>query len=512
MRVAGLPLLAVLALTECGGDPAREVAEAPARPPAPAVAEEAAPPADTAKTSHFVRPLAEAWTGDLEGMVDRRVIRVLITPTRTQYWIDRGQQVGVEYELLEAFQDWINKKYRARRYVNIQVVFIPTSRADLIPGLLEGRGDVAAGILTATPERLAQVDFGGPLFRGIREVPVTGPRSPALSTLDDLAGARVVVRRSSSYWTHLEALSRRFAGEGKPPIVLQAAPEDLTDDDLMELVNAGLIGVTVVDRYAAQLWSKIFPGIRVHDSVAVHDGGETGWLIRKQSPRLKGDIDQFARAHGQGTLLGNTLRRKYTGSTRFLKDAMSPQAVDRYNRTVGLFRKYGERYSLDFLLMLAQGYQESRLDQNIRSRVGAIGVMQVMPATGKELRVGDIRQLEPNIHAGVKYIRYLIDRYYANEPIDDLNRTLLAFAAYNAGPGRVSRLRADAAKRGLNPNIWRDNVELIAAREIGAETVTYVANIYKYYVAYQLMLSAQTARQEELTRLRAKAPSRGAPK
>ena len=191
---------------------------------------------------------------------------------------------------------------------------------------------------------------------------------------------------------------------------------------------------------------------------------------------------------------------------------MSPQAVDRYNRTVGLFRKYGERYSLDFLLMLAQGYQESRLDQNIRSRVGAIGVMQVMPATGKELRVGDIRQLEPNIHAGVKYIRYLIDRYYANEPIDDLNRTLLAFAAYNAGPGRVSRLRADAAKRGLNPNIWRDNVELIAAREIGAETVTYVANIYKYYVAYQLMLSAQTARQEELTRLRAKAPSRGAPK
>ena len=186
--------------------------------------------------------------------------------------------------------------------MNIQVVFIPTSRADLIPGLLEGRGDVAAGILTATPERLAQVDFGGPLFRGIREVPVTGPRSPALprSTISPASRSSSAAPRATGPIS--KTLSRRFAGEGKPPIVLQAAPEDLADDDLMELVNAGLIGVTVVDRYAAQLWSKIFPGIRVHDSVSVHDGGESGWLIRKQSPRLKGDIDQFARAHGQGTL------------------------------------------------------------------------------------------------------------------------------------------------------------------------------------------------------------------
>ena len=130
----------------------------------------------------FVGPLAEAWTGDLDSMIARRVIRVLITPTRTQYWIDRGRQSGAEYELLRAFEGWLNQKYRTRRHVNIYVVFIPTSRDALIPDLLAGRGDLAAGILTLTPERLAKVDGGGPFFRGVKELVVTGPQSPAVSS------------------------------------------------------------------------------------------------------------------------------------------------------------------------------------------------------------------------------------------------------------------------------------------------------------------------------------------
>ena len=384
----------------------------------------------------FVRPLANAWTGDLDSMIARRVIRVLITPTRTQYWIDRGRQTGVEYELLRAFEDWLSNKYRARRHIDIHVVFIPTSRDALIPGLLAGLGDIAAGILTLTPDRLAKVDAGGPFFRGVKEVAVTGPESPTVSSLDDLSGQHVVVRRSSSYWSHLEQLNARFAGEGKPPIKLEAAPEDLADDDLLEMVNAGLIDITVVDRYAARLWSKILPDLRVHEEAPVNEGGDVGWLIRKGSPKLKQEIDEFAKGHGQGTTLGNKLVKKYTGSTRFLTDARSPEATKRYKQVVDLFRKYGDQYSLDYLLVLAQGYQESRLKQSAQSPVGAVGVMQVMPATGEELGVGDIHQIDPNIHAGVKYIRLMIDQNFASDSIDPLNQTLLAFAAYNAGPGR----------------------------------------------------------------------------
>ena len=452
----------------------------------------------------FIGPLATAWTGDLDSMITRRVIRVLIAPTRTQYWIDRGRQTGVEYELLRAFEDWLSEKYRARRHVNLHVVFVPTSRDALIPGLLAGRGDIAAGILTLTPERLTQVDGGGPFFSGVKEVAVTGPESPTVSSLDDLSGQQVVVRRSSSYWSHLEQLNVRFAREGKPPIRLEAAPEDLADDDLLEMVNAGLIDGTVVDRYAARLWRKILPGLRLHEDAPINEGGDVGWLVRKESPKLKQEIDEFAKGHGQGTTLGDKLIKKYTGSTRFLTDARSPEATKRYKQVVDLFRKYGDQYSLDYMLVLAQGYQESRLKQSARSPVGAVGVMQVMPATGEELGVGDINQIDPNIHAGVKYIRLMIDQNFASDSIDPLNQTLLAFAAYNAGPGRVRRLRAEAARMGLNPNVWRNNVELVAARRIGAETVTYVANIYKYYVAYRLVQREQEEREEEIERLRSR--------
>jgi len=146
--------------------------------------------------------------------------------------------------------------------------------------------------------------------------------------------------------------------------------------------------------------------------------------------------------------------------------------------------------------MAAQGYQESQLNQKVRSPVGAIGVMQIMPATGKDLKVGDIGQVEPNIHAGVKYMRWMIDQYFANEPMTRQDKALFAFAAYNAGPGRVAQLRREAANRGLDPNVWFHNVEYVAAEKIGPETVTYVANIYKYYIAYTLILEARAEREQ----------------
>ena len=158
------------------------------------------------------------------------------------------------------------------------------------------------------------------------------------------------------------------------------------------------------------------------------------------------------------------------------------------------FQKYGDKYDVDWLLMAAQGYQESQLNQAAKSKVGAIGVMQVMPATGNDLKVGDIKEIEANIHAGVKYMRWMIDHYYGKEPMTKLDKALFAFASYNAGAGRISQLRKEAAKRGLDPNVWFGNVEHVVAEKIGRETVTYVSNIYKYYIAYRLILESQEAR------------------
>jgi membrane-bound lytic murein transglycosylase MltF len=434
--------------------------------------------------------LLQSWTGDLDGMIERRVIRALVAPSRTSYWLNGARQTGAEYELLKAFQEEINLHYQTqRKHILIHVVMIPTSRDKLTQGLLEGRGDIAAGILTVTPERLEQVDFGEPFFRGVKEIAVTGPASPELTSIDDLSGKEVFVRKSSSYWTHLEHLNERFAQENKPPVILKAAPEDLQDDDLLEMVNAGLLGIIVVDRYQALLWAKVFKNLKPHKGVVVHAGGDLAWMIRKDSPKLKAEIAGFAKKYGRKSEFGNALIKKYggDGNPRIVKQATSINEIKKFQKTVEFFRKYGAQYDMDYLLMIAQGYQESLLDQNARSTVGAIGVMQLMPATGKEMKTGDITQLEPNIHAGIKYVRLLRDQFFESAPMDERNKILFSFAAYNAGPARVQKLQKEAEQRGLNPNVWFNNVEIIAARRIGEETVTYVANIYKYYYAYKLV-------------------------
>ena len=446
----------------------------------------------------LVEAMAQPWTGDLEGMIERRAVRALVAPSRMQYWIDRGRQSGAEYELLTKFEEVLNTKYKLKRkHIRVHVHFIPTARDELIPALLKGRGDIAAGMLTVTPERLKQVDFGAPFFRNVPEIVVTGPASPQLASIEDLAGQRLFVRGSSSYWTHLEELSARLKKQGRAPLELKAAPEDLQDDDLLEMLNAGLVGLVVVDRYKAVTWARVFKRIKPREDLKVHEGGDIAWMVRKDSPRLKAEVSAFAQKYGQDSAFGRNLVKKYTGGTRFVRAATSKEEMRKFEQTVEIFRKYGGKYDMDYLLLMAQGYQESRLDQKAKSPVGAIGVMQVMPGTGRDMRTGDITQLDPNIHAGVKYIRYVQDTFFEDQPMDAVNKMLFSFAAYNAGPGRVRDLRARAEKRGLNPNVWFNNVELIAAERIGAETVTYVSNIYKYYIAYKLAVEIKAERDRE---------------
>jgi membrane-bound lytic murein transglycosylase MltF len=178
-----------------------------------------------------------------------------------------------------------------------------------------------------------------------------------------------------------------------------------------------------------------------------------------------------------------------------------PGTGKRFRDTIALFEKYGPRYGFDAVMLAAQGYQESRLDQSARSHVGAIGIMQIMPATGAELGVGDIKLAESNVHAGAKYMDRLMTQYFQDAKFSEADRTLFGFAAYNAGPGNIAKARREAAKRGLDSNRWFNHVEVVVAEKIGREPTTYVRNIYKYYVAYTLMLQAEAERKAARERL-----------
>ena len=252
--------------------------------------------------------------------------------------------------------------------------------------------------------------------------------------------------------------------------------------------------LTIVDDFVAEFWHQVFPDIRLHKDAAVRTGGEIAIGVRKNNPKLLQAANAWIKKYGPGTAFGNTMERRYLESTKYVNNAASEAERKKLVALVKLFETYGNRYDVDYLLMAAQGFQESRLDQTARSHVGAIGVMQVMPATGKELAVGDISKVEPNVHAGIKYFRFMMDQFYKDEPMDELNKGLMTLASYNAGPGRLRQLRRETERRGLNPNVWFGNVERVASERIGRETVQYVSNIYKYYVAYRLVVDRQEAR------------------
>jgi membrane-bound lytic murein transglycosylase MltF len=268
---------------------------------------------------------------------------------------------------------------------------------------------------------------------------------------------------------------------------------------LLEMVNAGHIPMIVIDSHNAQFWTQIFDKIKVHPEIAVRSGGEIAWAFRKDSPKLKTAINEFVQAHKKGSLIGNMLLKRYLKNTKYVKNSLSEKELKKYEAMVRLFQKYAEQYDFDYLMMAAQAYQESGLDQSTKSRAGAVGVMQVLPTTASDrnVNVAEIEKLENNIHAGTKYMRFIINRYYKDEPMDHLNKMLFAFASYNAGPAKVKRLRKKTAAMGLNPNVWFNNVEIAAAQVIGRETVQYVGNIYKYYIAYK-MITEQRERKQKL--------------
>jgi membrane-bound lytic murein transglycosylase MltF len=437
--------------------------------------------------------LDREFVGDFDEMVKRRLIRAGVVYNRTQYFIDRGVQRGISYESISLFEEQLNKRLKTG-LLKVHVAVVPLARDQLFPSLLAGKVDFVAAALTITPERRKIVDFSNPTRTGVSEIVVTAPGVMPPATVDDLSGREVFVRKSSSYFESLQQLNTSLAKRGKAPVVIKEAPEALEDDDILEMVNAGLVDITVVDDFVAEFWQQVLPDIRRHADLTVRTGGDIAIGVRKGNPKMLQAANIFIKEYGPNTAFGNTMNRKYLESTRYVKNAAAERERKKLRELVKLFQAYGDKYSVDYLLMAAQGYQESQLDQSARSHVGAIGVMQVMPATGKDLNVGDISLVEPNIHAGVKYFRFMMDEFYKDEPMTELNKGLMTLASYNAGPGRMRQLRRETARRGLDPNVWFGNVERIVSERIGRETVQYVSNIFKYYVAYRMVLEREGER------------------
>jgi membrane-bound lytic murein transglycosylase MltF len=492
-------LLTLLLLTACGQQGTKQQGTKPqgTKQETPTRKTVASSPQDPPPPSgRLVLPInLKRHTDDLDAMVKRRQIRALVTINPIGFFYDKGVPRGAIYETLEEFQKSANKKLGTR---GLKIVYIPVRVDQLEGSLTEGQGDFIATLIAVTPDRAKRVAFSVPVERDVTHIVVTGPEYAAISTLEGLGGKSVYVNPLTVYYEELQKVNESLKKNGKTPIEIKAADENLSQDDLIQMVNASLIPATVTTKQRAALWSEVFHDLKAHPEMVTGDEGQLAWVMRKDNPQLKQLVDEFIGTHAVGTSFGNTLLRRYLENTKWVTDSTSKAEIEKYLKLVSTFQKYATEYDFDYLMLAAQGYQESRLNQSQKSPVGAVGIMQVMPrlAAASPIDISDVAIVDGNIHAGAKMLRNTADTYFKDQNIDPMNKTLFVFASYNAGPTRIARLRQEAAAMGLDQNVWFNNVELAAAKEIGQETVTYVGNIYKYYIAYKMAVEQAQSRQK----------------
>jgi membrane-bound lytic murein transglycosylase MltF len=443
------------------------------------------------------------FTGDWDQIAKRGFLRALVIYSKSGFYYDKGRPRGFNVEAMDEFEKIINKKLKTRGR-KFKVVFVPVPPGQLQQALNDGMGDLICAGVIITPEREKLVDFTLPLATGVKLVVVTSKAGPSVNSIDDLSGKDVDVSSGTVARTELEKLNQSFKQAGKPEIAITPVDSNLTEEDLLEMVNAGLIPATVSANYRAKLWSQVYTNLVVTPAV-IKDDGEMAWAMRKGSPQLKAVMDEFVKGHRLGTGFGNMMVNRYVKNVRVLKNSTSQAEMNKFKSYVKYFQQYAAEYNFDYLMLAAQGYQESMLNQNLVSPRGAVGVMQVLPkyAAAQPIDIPNVRDPQDNIHAGTKMLAFITKTYFNDPAIDQMNKTLFTFASYNAGQNRIVRLRKEAQAQGLDPNKWFGNVEIVAANDIGQETVQYVANIYKYYVAYKLTLDQLQVREQAKEHLKA---------
>jgi membrane-bound lytic murein transglycosylase MltF len=453
---------------------------------------------------------AGKFTGDFDAMLDRRLIRFVVPYSPTLFFQDKGTLYGTAANGAQLFENWVNKTF-ALGARPLTAPLTPVSRDKLFDTLLAGDGDIAAGDITITEERRRRVAFSAPIISNVREIVITGKDVPELDSAEALSGKEVAVSRSTSFYESLTKLNERLTAQGKPPVTITIAPDPLEPEDLMEMTAVGLLPATVGDDWVAGLWVEIIKGLRLHPSAVLRAGAEIGWAVRPDNPKLLATLDRAVAAVVAGNVNQWTAQtRSYLTKLKQLHTATHGTDMQRFHDTVEIFRRYAGQYRFDTLLLVAVGYEESRLEQQARSSAGAVGLMQVKPIVGRTLGINDISKADPNVHAGTKLLATLMDDYFKDAAFDEQNRTLFAFAAYGMGVGALQSVRRQAEADKLDPNVWFNNVERVAAARVGGETVRAVRNIYKYYVAYKLIEEADAAKKAGISAAKPR-PDGGAP-
>jgi len=430
----------------------------------------------------LVAHAGRTWAGDLAGVKKHRVLRVLTRNNAVSYFLLRAEAAGFDHDLVKRFADGLD--------VRLQMV-VPPSHADLVPWLLQGKGDVIAASYTVTPDRAKHVAFSVPYLE-IQELLVQRASEPLLKSVDDLRGRRIRVRPGSSYLATLERLRAKGAH-----LTIELARPDEETEQLIAGVATGEVDLTVADSHIYQ--AERVSRTDVVDAFPLEPGEkkQLAFAVRPGDRELKAALDRFVRQAYKG-LEYNMAWRRYFEDGRIASEVRAQDAgtLQGLSSWDPVFRKYADRYGFDWRLLAAQAYQESRFDPQARSLAGAVGLFQVLPRTAKEMGFVRLEDPEEGAHAGIKHLARMADRLETTLPVQQ--RMRFALAAYNCGWGHLADARQLARAKALDPDKWFKNVEramLLLQRPEhsgrarhgyvrGTEPVRYVSEIQTRYENY----------------------------
>ena len=431
-----------------------------------------------------------AWLGSYSEMLQRGVIRIAVPYDLSIYINNKGIPQGFSVDMAKGLQTWINRQHADElRGKSVTVKLVPIPEHELYTSLSSGKADMVIGDLGINqPQQNSHEFLLNHASKLEREVLVSGPSSIPINGPEDLSGQTIYGGRNSNFPLTLQELNKGLKHKGKPPINIVSPIGDLDSEDLLDMVNSGLIPFVIVSDWKANLWKPIYKNIVIHDDIYVKDLGWIGWATRSSNPDLNNDIIGFVASDTFDDARKLYRQQEYSYHAKGLKNPIEKSAWARFESMRPFFDQFGAQYNLDPLFIASLGFQETLLTQSAVSNVGAIGVMQLMPATGDSMGVGNIRLLEPNIHAGADYLNQLITKFFPDAQFEGDNRSLFAIASYNIGPNNVAKARDQAREMGFDPNQWFRNVEYIATERMGYEPMVYVRNVYKYFISYGLKL------------------------
>lgn len=434
------------------------------------------------KADIFMETFFTKRTGDLPEMLKIHQIRVLVAPSRSTYFLDNtGQPRGLDYELLKSWEKMLNAK-RPKGEPPVSLIFIPVIPSEVADAIRQGRGDVA-GLSLITPAREQEFAYTTPVFDNVQEVVVTRKGGYSLSRLEDLSGKEVYVIKGGAQMEGLETLNKQLRKQRLPKVKIVETEPYVNHEALLEMLQAGIIPAVVVPDAFARLWSKVFKDLVIHEEIPVTSRVKAAWGVRKNNPKLLESLNQAITS----TLQNNKSAfeagfNQYFGNTRWITN---PFAEGSKSKLVNHFEKEAAAFGLDWLQLMAQGFQESGLNPDARSPSGAVGIMQILPSTAEWLEIPNYRETGGNIRTGAKYMSMQMESFAKEPAVSPEDRFFFALAAYNAGPGRLGKYRKRARELGYNPDRWFGEVERVALRSGNLETTMYVRNIVNYTMAYK---------------------------